>query len=72
MTISDNISIVNRIGCVAAMNQTTFFEVENQTKRRMTRSEIFLRQMEKLSPWMPWERTIARDYQRDRSGRSLY
>lgn len=56
------------------MSQLTFAEAEYEHKKRKTRREIFLEQMEGLIPWKRLEKRIARYYVKSGSqgGRPAY
>jgi len=54
------------------MNQITFSEAEYQNKKRKTRREIFLERMDKLIPWKPLEKKVARYYPKGQTGRPPY
>lgn len=54
--VSENTAIVNRTGFVVTMGQITFTEAEYQNKKRKTRREIFLEQVDKLVPWKQLEK----------------
>ncbi|WP_227512694.1 MULTISPECIES: hypothetical protein [Marinobacter] len=50
------------------MDQITFSEAEYQIKKRKTRREIFLEQMDKLLPWTQLEKKVARYYPKGQNG----
>jgi IS5 family transposase len=52
--------------------QPTFAELEYQHKKRKTRREKFLEQMEALIPWAELEKQVARCYRKHRVGRKPY
>ena len=52
--------------------QLTFSEVEYQLKKRKTRREKFLEQMDSLIPWKRLEKKIARHYPKAGRGRRPY
>lgn len=54
------------------MNQMTFSEAEFHHKKRKTRREKFLDQMETLIPWQRIERKIDRHYPKPGKGRKPY
>lgn len=54
------------------MDQLSFAEVEYENKRRKTRREEFLEEMEGLLPWQKLEAKIKRHYYRNKRGRPPY
>ena len=54
------------------MDQLSFSEAEFHHKKRKTRREIFLDQMDLLIPWKPLEKKIARHYPKPGKGRKPY
>ncbi len=52
--------------------QPTFAELEYQHKKRKTRREKFLEQMEALIPWSELEKQVARCHRKHRVGRKPY
>lgn len=54
------------------MNQLTFAEAEYNAKKRKTRREKFLEQMDTLIPWKQLERKIQRHYPKNGQGRHPY
>lgn len=54
------------------MSQLSFSEAERQAKRKQTRREKFLAQMEELLPWKELEKPIARYYSKSLRGRKPY
>ncbi|RMF18164.1 MAG: IS5 family transposase [Gammaproteobacteria bacterium] len=52
--------------------QPTFAELEYEHKKRKTRREKFLEQMDALIPWAELERLVARCYRKHRIGRKPY
>jgi len=54
------------------MNQLTFAEAEYNQKRRKTRREKFLEQMDVLIPWKQLEKKIKRHYPKNGNGRQPY
>lgn len=54
------------------MSQLSFSDAEGQAKRKQTRREKFLGQMETLLPWKELERPIARYYSKSLRGRKPY
>ena len=54
------------------MRQLSFTDAEGQAKRKVTRREKFLSQMDKLIPWKELERAISRYYSRSLRGRKPY
>ena len=51
------------------MDQLTFSEAEFHHKKRKTRREKFLDQMDELIPWKRLEKKIARHYPKPGNGR---
>ena len=54
------------------MDQITFSEAEYNTKKRKTRREKFLEQMDELIPWKKLEKRIQRYYPKNGRGRQPY
>ena len=54
------------------MDQLTFSEAEFHHKKRKTRREKFLNQMDELIPWKRLQKKIARDYPKPGNGRRPY
>lgn len=54
------------------MSQLSFSDAEGQAKRKQTRREKFLAQMDELLPWKELERPIARYYSKSLRGRKPY
>ncbi len=54
------------------MDQASFSEAEYTVKKRKTRREKFLEQMDGLIPWKRWEKKIARHYAQPGNGRRPY
>lgn len=54
------------------MNQVSFAEAEYENKRRKTRRELFLEDMEALIPWRKLESKIKRHYAKGKTGRPPY
>ena len=54
------------------MDQLTFAEVEYNVKKRKTRREKFLEQMDILIPWKQFERKIQCHYPKNGQGRQPY
>jgi transposase, IS5 family len=54
------------------MDQLSFAEAEYEHKRRKTRREEFLEEMEGLLPWQKLEAKIKRHYYRNKTGRPPY
>lgn len=54
------------------MSQLSFSDAEGQAKRKQTRREKFLLQMEELLPWKELEKPIARYYSKSLRGRKPY
>jgi len=54
------------------MDQLTFSEAEYNNKRRKTRREKFLQQMDQLIPWKRLEKTIKPHYPKNGQGRQPY
>ncbi len=54
------------------MSQLSFSDAEGQAKRKQTRREKFLLEMEKLLPWNELERPIARYYSKSLRGRKPF
>jgi len=54
------------------MKQLSFSDAEGQAKRKQTRREKFLSQMDGLLPWKELEKPIARYYSKSLSGRKPY
>jgi hypothetical protein len=54
------------------MNQLTFSEAEYNNKRRKTRREKFLEQMDQLIPWKRLEKKIKPYYPKNGQGRQPY
>lgn len=54
------------------MSQLSFSDAEGQAKRKQTRREKFLQQMDGLLPWKELERPIARYYSKSLRGRKPY
>jgi IS5 family transposase len=54
------------------MDQLTFAEAEYNAKKRKTRREKFLEQMDTLIPWKQLERKIQRHYPKNGQGRHPY
>ena len=54
------------------MDQLSFAEAEYDHKRRKTRREKFLEEMEMLLPWKKLEAKIKRHYHRNKTGRPPY
>jgi hypothetical protein len=53
------------------MNQLSFAEAD-EYKRRKTRRELFLEEMDALIPWKKLESKIRRYYAKDKTGRPPY
>ena len=54
------------------MEQATFAELEQDSKRRRTRREIFLEKMDRLVPWERLERRVEPFYPKAGRGRRPY
>lgn len=54
------------------MNQLSFAEAEYANKRRQTRRELFLEEMDQLLPWKQLESKIKRYYPKSKTGRPAY
>lgn len=54
------------------MSQLSFSDAEGQAKRKQTRREKFLLEMDKLLPWSELERPIARYYSKSLRGRKPF
>jgi len=54
------------------MDQVSFAEAEYENKRRKTRREVFLDEMEKLIPWKRLESRVKRHYFKNKTGRPPY
>jgi len=54
------------------MSQISFAEAEYENKRRKTRRELFLEEMDHLIPWEKLESKIRRYYARGKTGRPPY
>jgi len=54
------------------MTQLSFSDAEGQAKRKQTRREKFLSQMDELLPWKELERPITRYYSKSLRGRKPY
>ncbi len=54
------------------MHQPSFAEAEYDNKRRKTRRELFLEEMDTLIPWKKLESKIRRYYARGKTGRPPY
>lgn len=54
------------------MDQLSFSEAEYNVKKRKTRREVFLEQMDTLIPWKPLETKVRRHYPKDGKGRKPY
>lgn len=54
------------------MSQLSFSDAEGQAKRKQTRREKFLKQMDELLPWKELERPVARYYSKSLRGRKPY
>lgn len=54
------------------MDQLSFSEAEYNAKKRKTRRELFLEQMDKLVPWKNLEKKIQKFYPKSGSGRQPY
>ena len=54
------------------MSQLSFSDAEGQAKRKQTRREKFLAQMDELLPWIELERPIARYYSKSLRGRKPF
>ena len=54
------------------MNQPTFSDLEYQNKKRKTRREVFLEQLDSLIPWQRLEERIRPHYPRAGRGRRPY
>lgn len=54
------------------MDQVSFAEAEYENKRRKTRRELFLDEMERLLPWNKLESKINKHYFRNKTGRPAY
>ncbi len=54
------------------MNQVSFAEAEYENKRRKTRRELFLEEMETLIPWKKLESKLKRHYAKGKTGRPPY
>ncbi len=54
------------------MKQLSFSDAEGQAKRKQTRREIFLSQMNELLPWKELGKPIARYYSKSLRGRKPY
>lgn len=51
------------------MSELTFVEAEYAIKKRTTRCEKFLAQLEQLIPWQKLKRQLSKDYQKAGPGR---
>jgi len=54
------------------MDQLSFAEAEYENKRRKTRRELFLEEMDALLPWQKLESKIKRHYSNSKTGRPPY
>jgi IS5 family transposase len=54
------------------MKQISFSEVEFEGKKRTTRREVFLSEMEKVTPWVEVLEVIAPHYPKGKRGRPCY
>lgn len=54
------------------MNQLTFAEAEYAIKKRTTRREKFLAQLEELTPWQKLKQQLSKGYQKAGPGRPPY
>ncbi len=54
------------------MHQLSFSDIEFKTKKKTTRREKFLSQMDQLIPWKSLEKTIGRYYSKSLRGRKPY
>jgi transposase, IS5 family len=54
------------------MTQLTFAEAEYAIKKRKTRREIFLENMDTLIPWSKFEQQLSRHYSKGTAGRKPY
>nr|WP_019605286.1 IS5/IS1182 family transposase [Teredinibacter turnerae] len=54
------------------MSRLSFSDAEGQAKRKQTRKEKFLLEMDKLLPWNELERPIARYYSKSLRGRKPF
>ena len=54
------------------MDQLTFSEAEYNLKKRKTRREKFLEQMDTLIPWKQLENKVRRHYAKEGNGRKPY
>ena len=54
------------------MSQLSFSDAEGQIKRKQTRREKFLSQMDELLPWKELQRPISRYYSKSLRGRKPY
>jgi len=54
------------------MSQISFAEAEYEHKRRKTRREIFLEEIDRLIPWKKLESQVKRHYAKGRTGRPPY
>jgi len=54
------------------MDQVSFAEAEYEHKRRQTRRELFLAEVDKLIPWKRLESRIKRHYFKNKTGRPAY
>ena len=54
------------------MDQVSFSEEEYNVKKRQTRREKFLEQMDGLIPWKRWEKKLARHDAQPGHGRRPY
>ena len=56
----------------SALNQPTFAELEYKNKKRKTRREVFLEQLDSLIPWQRLERRVRPHYPKAGRGRRPY
>ena len=56
----------------SALNQPTFAELEYKNKKRKTRREVFLEQLDSLIPWQRLEQRIRPHYPKAGRGRRPY
>ncbi len=54
------------------MSQLSFSDAEGQAKRKITRREKFLSEMDRLIPWKALERPISKHYSKSLRGRKPY
>jgi len=54
------------------MSQISFAEAEYENKRRKTRRELFLEEIDQLIPWKKLESQVKRHYAKGKTGRPPY